>query len=692
MIHKENIGDYKVLKQIGQGPLGAVLLAEHRFIKKPYVLKVLPFDLCQDRSFMQHFEQEVSRFAALEHPHLVRIHNVSFCDGTYFLVTDCVVDSIGETTNLAQYMAGRKERLREEELLSVAKQVADALDFVHEKGVVHGCLTLNNILIGKGNPGIDVFISDLGLLKLVHPGAILAKTFQAVAESIGLPEQKSGDERYLPTPIEAEKLSKLTQAFLQNFAFLAPEQKQSKVMTPAVDAYAYGTLIYYLITGIFPEGIFESISSLVPQYRFDWDTLIKGCLNRDPLKRPEKLMPLLEKTKMRTISVEAQPRTFPTVKKEELKVEEAQPRTFPTVKKEELKVEEAQPRTFSEVKREEPKTVEAVKEHLIPSEPVVTEVPAQMVMAVPIIEREEVLASPPVSSLENSIVVEKRDLAEATPAAITPQTDYSVAMNTMLNREPVVTEYQPYHEEKVNIEPLQSEMVVVPAAEYQRGSNEGNRDEAPCHKILLDSFAIDIHPVTNEQFMRFLEYMGGEKDPHYNDLIRLKESRVNRIGGRLSIESGYAKHPIVGVTWYGALAYSRWVGKRLPTEAEWEISGRGGLEHAPYSSGENIEKNQANFFSSDTTAVCSYAPNPYGIYDMAGNVYEWCQDWYGYNYYENSEQEPNNPKGPLQGVYRVLRGGCWKSLKEDMRCSHRHRNNPGTVNGTYGFRCAANVR
>jgi len=171
----------------------------------------------------------------------------------------------------------------------------------------------------------------------------------------------------------------------------------------------------------------------------------------------------------------------------------------------------------------------------------------------------------------------------------------------------------------------------------------------------------------------------------------LRESRIKRSGGKLSIESGYAKHPVVGITWYGAIAYAKWIGKRLPTEAEWEIASYGGKEDFLYPTGQDVDRTQANFFSSDTTAMLSYSPNEYGLYDMAGNVYEWCQDWYDYQYYDLSIQEPNHPQGPPQGVYRVLRGGCWKSLKEDLRCSHRHRNNPGTMNGTYGFRCAADV-
>src|SRR5690606_27416024 len=180
-MQEQILGDYRILKQIGQGTLGVVLLAEHRFIKKQYILKVLPQELCQDRGFIERFEEEVAKLAHLEHPHIVKIHNVSFAEGFYFLVSDCVVDSIGETTNLAQYMSGRKERLREEELLSVMRQIADALDYAHTKGqVAHRALKLNNILIGKGNPGIDVFISDLGLAKIVSPGKVVCRTFLAV--------------------------------------------------------------------------------------------------------------------------------------------------------------------------------------------------------------------------------------------------------------------------------------------------------------------------------------------------------------------------------------------------------------------------------------------------------------------------------------------------------------------------------
>lgn len=350
------------------------------------------------------------------------------------------------------------------------------------------------------------------------------------------------------------------------------------------DIYSFGSIIYYLLTQKFPEGLFAPLSQLAPHYKLKWDQLLKACLQQDPAQRPHSLTQLM-------------------------------------------------------------KEISPGASHLKP-----------------ILKPSEIL----------------KPQFDADPGAI-------------FQMETTVGKYTIKPQEQKEVEPILTEMVVVQGGSFSRGSLSGGRDEIPKHIITLSSFAIDIHPVTNEQFVKFLEAMGGEKDHNNNDIIRLRDSRIKRSGGRLTIESGYAKHPVVGVAWYGAVAYAKWVGKRLPTEAEWEISASSCCEENIYPTGKTIERSQANFFSSDTTAVMSYPPNALGLYDMAGNVYEWCQDWYDYHYYNISQQEPCNPKGPVQGVYRVLRGGCWKSLKEDLRSSHRHRNNPGTMNGTYGFRCVADV-
>ncbi|MFV0339381.1 MAG: SUMF1/EgtB/PvdO family nonheme iron enzyme [Parachlamydiaceae bacterium] len=611
-IEPKALGDYQIIKKIGQGSLGSVYLSEHRFIKKPFALKMLPEELAQDRTFIQRFEEEIGILASLDHPNIVKIHNISFSQGNYYLVTDCIVDQHAETTNLGQYLTALDKKLDEAQIYNLLMQVAQALDYAHSKKIggkslVHRGLKLNNILVGKGKNGIELYLSDFGLTRIVGTASVLTRTYKTVGESIGLQQnvlQKSGMDRYPSAPIDGQKLTPLHISFLQTYSFLAPEQKRLDHHYPVdihADNYAFGVLAYYMLTGEFPEGLFPMPSELDSKLRWNWDALISSCLQTNPAKRPELLVPALESVQFKS-------------------------------------------ENYS---------------HAAPVEPIERE---QKEGLKPIFHRPQI----------------ERPNTDIDPAAI-------------FQIDTTVKNYVPEPKEERNIQPMLTEMAVVNGGTFYRGSVDGNRDEMPRHQVHLASFAIDVHPVTNEQFVRFLEVMGGEKDGNHNDIIRLKDSRVKRSGGKLSIESGYAKHPVVGVTWYGAIAYAKWVGKRLPTEVEWETAARGGVDNSLYPTGDDIEKNQANFFSSDTTAVMSYAPNGYGLYDMAGNVYEWCQDWYGYNYYESSIQEPDNPQGPLQGVYRVLRGACWKSLKEDLRCSRRHRNNPGTVNGTYGFRCAADV-
>lgn len=586
------LGDYRLIKQIGQGSMGATYVAEQRYTKKKYVLKVLPEELALDRAFLQRFEEEIALLSQLDHPNIVKIYNVSFAQGVYFLVCDCIVDDMGETTNLSEYFRQREKKLSQNEVLQIVKQVANALDYGHSCKLLHRNVKLNNILIshreeGPG-PQIQIRISDWGLSKIIGIGACLTRVYKNMAEALGV--ASICQNRFSQPPVETAKLLPIHQTMLQNFAFLAPEQKRLEVAAAdKVDSYAFGVLVYYLLTGEYPEGAFSMPSQVLDECIIDWDSIVKECLSPKPEKRPYLL--------------------------------------------------------------------------------------------------DEVLAKATVAKFTAPPVVEKQEV----PVAVAVVAEEPPKRSPWVREERVVKEYAPEKRELSTIQPLLSDMVSIQGGYYSRGSVAGCRDEMPRHQIAIAPFAIDIHPVTNEQFMRFLEYIGGEKDAQNHDIVRLRESRIKKSAGRYSIEPGYNKHPVVGVTWYGAVAYSQWVGKRLPSEAEWEVACCGKLESPLYPTGEDIEKTEANFFSSDTTAVMSYPPNGYGLYDMAGNVYEWCHDWYEYTFYESSAQEPDNPKGPLQGVYRVLRGGCWKSLKEDLRTSKRHRNNPGVANGTYGFRCASDV-
>lgn len=596
----EQLGDYTIQKELGEGPFGSVYLAEHRFIKRLFALKVLPEEVSQDPGFLRRFEAQVTEIASLDHPHIAKIHNVSYSDGRYFLVTDPHVDSLGQTMHLERYLELKGRSLSEEDWLELLGQVASALDYAHEAGVIHGGVKLTNILVAPADKGVHLLLGDFGISRLIGEQICLTRLYEQVAKTF--PHRP----------------------FLQALAFLAPEQKTGQEeLSFKADAYAFGVLAYYFLFRKIPEGCFDLPSRALPDAVQNWDLLINRCLQTNAHVRPQKLSQAMQEYL-------PAPRA---ILKELLNLAEVES-TEENTQQMAFELEPAHAQAAATVTLESPK---------------------------PVLRPQEIA----------------RPEYESDPAAI-------------FQRDMHVSHYTPNKVEAQEVEPLLTEMVVIPGGSYLRGSQEGARDEMPRHAVTLSSFALDVHPITNEQFVRFLQAMGGEKDHNNNDIIRLRDSRIKRSGGKLIIESGYSKHPVVGVTWYGAVAYAKWIGKRLPTEAEWEAAASTGRD-ALYPTGADIERSQANFFSSDTTAVMSYPPNPYGLYDMAGNVYEWCQDWYAYNYYDSSVVEPDDPRGPPQGVYRVVRGGCWKSLKEDLRCSHRHRNNPGAVNGTYGFRCAADV-
>jgi formylglycine-generating enzyme required for sulfatase activity len=228
-----------------------------------------------------------------------------------------------------------------------------------------------------------------------------------------------------------------------------------------------------------------------------------------------------------------------------------------------------------------------------------------------------------------------------------------------------------------------SALVRIPTGTFTMGSDAGFPQERPVHQVTVDSFWISRDLVTNEQYKQFVNSTG-HRVPFVDDARAAGDNWDVR---QRTYPPGRARHPVVLVSWYDAQAYCAWAGGRLATEAEWEYAARGGLEGKLYPWGDEIDPSRANYDSRNgTTAVGSYAPNDYGLCDVAGNVWEWVADWYDPKYYRSSPLA--NPAGPLQGATRVLRGGAWLLFPQFCRVAYRFREGPDFRFNLIGFRLA----
>lgn len=308
-------------------------------------------------------------------------------------------------------------------------------------------------------------------------------------------------------------------------------------------------------------------------------------------------------------------------------------------------------------------------------------------------------------------------------------------------------------------------MVLIPAGTFEMGADnkQASQDEYPKHKVSLDSFYIDITEVTNAQFKKFVDATGyittAERKPDWEELKKdvppgtprphdsllvaaslvfnsssgpvnlndytawwswIKGASWKHPQGHGSSIVGKENFPVVHVSWDDAMAYCKWAGKRLPTEAEWEYAARGGIINNIYPWGNehvNTGKPKANswegkfpYFNEQkdgflrSAPVRSFSPNGYGLYDMAGNVWEWCSDWYDHEYYKQLDGKvTHNPKGPGKSndpddpytQKRSLKGGsflCNDSYCSGYRVSRRMKSSPDTGLEHTGFRCVKDVK
>ena len=240
------------------------------------------------------------------------------------------------------------------------------------------------------------------------------------------------------------------------------------------------------------------------------------------------------------------------------------------------------------------------------------------------------------------------------------------------------------------------EWVPVPAGEFEMGAegDPASADEGPKHKVFVDAFLIGKYEVMNSQYHSFVKATGHRLPENCCD------PKYNLWKGDL-VPPDVEKLPVVNVSWDDAVAFCKWNDSRLPTEAEWEKAARG-TDGRTYPWGnEPPSGNRANY-SFDPVSVWEgpaslakrnqyeFGKSPYGALEMAGNVWEWVQDWYDENYYKSSPAK--NPAGPDKGEARVIRGASWRNTADMLRAANRNKHAPGERRVYVGIRCAKDAK
>jgi formylglycine-generating enzyme required for sulfatase activity len=224
-----------------------------------------------------------------------------------------------------------------------------------------------------------------------------------------------------------------------------------------------------------------------------------------------------------------------------------------------------------------------------------------------------------------------------------------------------------------------AKMITIPAGAFLMGSEEGQENEMPRHRVWLDSFAIGKFPVTNEEYRIFVENTHATAPPFWSETMFVNP-----------------RQPVVGVSWDDATAYCNWLQERLgqpfrlPSEAEWERAARGGREGALYPWGDEPPWLRpypgCDPLTGGPQPVGLNEPNDFGLYDMSEGVHEWCGDYYDYHYYLYSPER--NPRGPPNGQRCASRGGSWRHRIKFSRCAARSSLPLDFKYADYGFRLA----
>jgi formylglycine-generating enzyme required for sulfatase activity/tRNA A-37 threonylcarbamoyl transferase component Bud32 len=730
----KKLGKYEIHGELGRGGFATVYKARDPNLNRTVALKVLHSYWSNDLSFAARFQREAQAAAGLHHPHIVPVYEADEVEGQLYIAMAYLP---GHT--LRDLLAAEGP-LSLERALPILSQVAEALDYAHERGVIHRDVKPANIMVQERGQKAHATLLDFGLVKAMEQSTVL--TSQGTL--LGSPE------------------------------YMAPEQadpERAAEIGPAADRYALGVVAYHMLAGRVPfpgntPGTLNAHEhkpvppprSLRPELPEPAAHALLKMLAKAPADRYPSACAFVEQLD-RAWQAERQARQHeaqlsPVYRQLQAAFERkdwaqvlelgGQIRAVdPDYRDVAGRMAHARQQLQRSQRFPVPDTLRQVPRWawglgmagvvvllgllclglwslgpgLFGSTPSPTGV-AELATATaanpsPTLPPDIPTTAPiftPVPPAPTSTLTETPGPTDTATPTSTPQPPTSMPTSTPQPPTPAPT---PGLGATKTRSTDGMTMVYVPAGTFQMGSDERDPnaadDEKPPHPVSVDAFWIDKYEVTNEQFARFVQATGYRTDAEKAGTgWALSEGVWKEIAGagwqhpsgpETSI-SDLMDHPVVQVSWNDAQAYCAWAGGRLPSEGEWEYAARG-ADSPIYPWGDTFDGQRTNFCGANctldwknenyndgyerTAPVGSFSGGAswVGALDMAGNVWEWVNDWYG-----NYPSEPQvNPTGPSSGEFRVLRGGSWDSNEESVRAAARNSIQPDARLGPIGFRC-----
>jgi formylglycine-generating enzyme required for sulfatase activity/serine/threonine protein kinase len=688
----QTLGQYKIIRPLGRGGMGEVYLCEHAILTTRHAVKLLPAERSASEGFLQRFHDEARVMARLQHPGIVHVTHADEQDRRHYLVMDFIAaDGTDEPFDLEDALASAPEnRLEPAVVARLSRQIAEAVGSAHAASVVHRDLKPANVLLTSADlQRADVRVADFGLARLLGEDWLRSVVDVSMRQSMSM-----GGDRTLVDKPRAERST--TGSILGTYEYMSPEQREGRDADSRSDVFALGVMLYRMVTGKRLMGRAKAASKLVVGLDDAWDDLIDSCLEEDPADRPADMAAVA--TSLGGL-YEAEIGAAAKESEKKRRGEEASRRA----KAERARLEQERPAAAEARQRSQEARRDELDSLSRPVEPPAVPKPKKrrgghgfallVVIAAVIgfgvlISRDSKPSRGPAARPSAPAVSPRPTPPSAsTPAAVhKPEPERQTPVQAAPSV-PVARKDQPKSVDTRTVDlggGVSLELVWIPPGEFTMGSpaNESGRynDEGPQHRVTLTKgFWMGKTPVTQRQWRQL---MGTARQPHF--------------------KNAGEDAPMESLNWHDAKEFCgklqerlsgdlRALTARLPTEAEWEYACRAGTTTGLYSGKEltsttgrcrNLDEIAwyGQNSGSTTKPVGQKQPNAWGLHDMLGNVWEWCED--GKRSYTTTAQ--TDPVG--SGSSRVLRGGSWVNVARRCRSASRYDYAPGNRYGNHGFR------